>query len=34
MRRLLMQPPISGNLLLERGLSRARSARREAVYDP
>jgi hypothetical protein len=34
MRRLLMQPPISGNLLLELALSRARSARREAVYDP
>jgi hypothetical protein len=31
MRRLLMQPPIVGNLLLERPESRARCARREAV---
>ena len=34
MRRLLMQPPIAGNLVAERALSRARSAHRAAVEDP
>jgi hypothetical protein len=33
MRRLLMQPPIDGNLLPEWPMSRARFARRAAVAD-
>ena len=34
MRRLLMQPPIAGNLSPGRTMSRARFARRAAVADP
>jgi hypothetical protein len=33
-RRLLKQPPIAENLFLERRLSRAREARRAAVFNP
>jgi len=34
MRRLQQQPPIAENLFLELPVSRARYARREAVFDP